>query len=256
VRRERATPADWDAVRYDELSDLQLAWGIEVLDRLELSGDETVLDAGCGTGRVTAVIAERVPRGKVIGVDGSPTMIETARGNLGDRAELIVSDLLELELTEPVDVVFSNAVFHWIPDHDALFRRLFAAHAPGGRLEAQCGGEGNVAEFVDALVAVGEESPFSEHLSGWYPWLFPSAAQTRERLEAAGFDSIRCWMEERRMVLDQPEPFLRTVGFAAHLDRLPEDLREDFVRAVLARLDDPAVQDYVRLNISARRPRG
>jgi trans-aconitate 2-methyltransferase len=254
VSDDRTAPADWDAVSYDELSDLQLAWGREVLDRLDLSGDETVLDAGCGTGRVTALIAERVPRGMVIGVDGSPAMIQKARANVGDDVELIVSDLLELELAETVDVVFSNAVFHWIRDHDALFGRLFAALVPGGRLEAQCGGEGNVAELVDALVEVSGESPYSEHLADRYPWLFPNSRQTRERLEAAGFESIRCWMEERRVVLEEPERFHRAVGFAAHLDPLPEELRDDFVHAVLSRLDDPAVQDYVRLDISARRP--
>jgi trans-aconitate 2-methyltransferase len=256
VSRGRTAPADWDAVSYDELSDLQFEWGREVLDRIELTGDETVLDAGCGTGRVTALIAERVPRGRAIGVDGSPAMIETARGNLGDDVELIVSDLLDLDLPAQVDAVFSNAVFHWIPDHDVLFRRLFGALWPGGRLEAQCGGEGNVAEFVDALVKVGEETPYSEHLPGGGMWLFANPDETRQRLEAAGFDSIRCWMEEKRIVLEEPERFLRAVGCAAHLDRLPEDLHDNFVNAVLSRLEDPAVQHYVRLNISARRPPG
>jgi trans-aconitate 2-methyltransferase len=256
VSRGRTAPADWDAVSYDELSDLQFEWGRAVLDRIELTGDETVLDAGCGTGRVTALIAERVPRGRVIGVDGSPAMIRRARANLGEHVELIVSDLLELDLTEPVDVVFSNAVFHWITDHDELFRRLFGVLAPGGRLEAQCGGEGNVAELVEALAEVSGESPYSEYLPDGRPWLFANPEQTRERLEAAGFGSVRCWMEERRIVLDEAERFHRAVGFAAHLDRLPEALRDDFFRAVLARLGDPAVQEYVRLNISARRPQG
>jgi trans-aconitate 2-methyltransferase len=256
VSRDRTAPADWDAVSYDELSDLQLEWGREVLGRLDLDGDETVLDAGCGTGRVTALIAARVARGRVIGVDGSPAMVRKARANLGDDVELIVSDLLELDLADPVDVVFSNAVFHWIGDHDALFERLFAALEPGGRLEAQCGGEGNVAELVEALVEVSDESPYSAYLADRHPWLFPNPQQTRERLQAAGFDSIRCWMEERRIVLEEPERFHRAVGFAAHLDPLPEELHDDFCHAVLSRLEDPAIQDYVRLNISARRPAG
>ena len=122
-----------------------------MLDRLELSGDETVLDAGCGSGRVTRLLVERVPRGRVIGVDASPSMIAKARESLAaTRAtfDLIVSDLLDLELPEPVDVVFSNATFHWILDHRRLFERLHAALRPGGRMEAQCGGIGNVDEFL------------------------------------------------------------------------------------------------------------
>src|SRR5215207_2692041 len=120
---------------YDAISDMQLGWGIKVLDRIELTGDENVLDAGCGTGKVTALIAERVPRGRVIGVDASRSMIDEARKRLPSDIELIVADILDLELSEPVDVLFSNATLHWIHDHERLFDRLHAALRPGGRLE-------------------------------------------------------------------------------------------------------------------------
>jgi trans-aconitate 2-methyltransferase len=254
VRRGTAAPPDWDAASYDRISDLQLAWGREVLDRLELRGDEVVLDAGCGTGRVTAMIADRLPRGRVIGVDASPAMIERARRLPELDAELIVSDLLKLDLREPVDVVFSNATFHWIADHDALFRRLYALLRPGGRLGAQCGAEGNVASLVEAFRLTSRESPYVEHFRGWEgPWFFAPANETKERLERIGFEGVRCWTEDKRVVLENPREFHRTVGFAAHLERLPSGLHDDFFEAVLARVRDPSVQDYVRLNISARR---
>src|SRR5947208_12722982 len=136
---------DWNASSYVRTAAPVEAFGHKLLDRLELRGDETVLDAGCGTGGVTEQLLARVPDGRVIGVDGSPAMIERARERLGDRAELRLGDLLELELEEPVDVVFSSATFHWIADHDRLFARLFAALEPGGRLLAPCGGAGNIA---------------------------------------------------------------------------------------------------------------
>ena len=94
-------PVDWDAATYHRVADNQEEWGREVLDRLELKGDETVLDAGCGSGRVTRLLLERLPEGRVIGVDAAPSMIEEARANLaefGDRVELQVQNLLELEL--------------------------------------------------------------------------------------------------------------------------------------------------------------
>ena len=253
--RNAAPPPDWDAVSYDRISDLQLAWGREVLDRLELRGDEVVLDAGCGTGRVTAMIADRLSRGRVIGVDASPSMIEHARELPELDAELIVSDLLKLDLREPVDVVFSNATFHWIADHDALFRRLYGLLRPGGRLGAQCGAEGNVSSLVEAFRITSRESPYVEHFRGWEgPWFFAPANETKKRLERIGFEGVRCWTEDKRVVLENPREFHRTVGFAAHLERLPSDLHDDFFEAVLARVRDPSVQDYVRLNISARRP--
>src|SRR5262245_14427216 len=130
-------PRDWNATAYERLSAPLEAMGREVLQRLELEGDETVLDAGCGTGRVTAVLGERLPDGHVIAVDGSQAMVEEARRRLPPDIEVVQQDLLELQVDEPVDAVISTATFHWIGDHDRLFTRLKAALKPGGRLVAQ-----------------------------------------------------------------------------------------------------------------------
>ena len=120
---------EWDGATYDRISGPMEAMGLEVLARLELRGDETVVDAGCGSGRITAALLERLPSGHVIGVDGAPSMIEAARERLGERAnlELRVADLCELELDEPADAILSTATFHWIKDHAQLFGRLRAA---------------------------------------------------------------------------------------------------------------------------------
>lgn len=247
---------DWDAATYDRCSDAQLAWGLEVLDRLPLRGEETVLDAGCGSGRVTRALLERLPHGRVIAVDGSPTMVEHARAALRDRAEVLVADLLQLELDQPVDAILSTAVFHWIPDHDRLFARLHRALRPGGPLAAQCGGAGNVSRLLAALDPVTRRAPFSEHFSGWSgTWRFAGPEETRARLEASGFDAVETWLERRDVTPDDPREYLRTVTLGAHLDRLPHDLREPFVEAVLAELPRPVTLDYVRLNIEARRGR-
>jgi len=156
----RPAPRDWDAATYDRVSDPQFEWGLEVLERLPPRGDETVLDAGCGSGRVTRALLERLPHGRVIAVDAAPAMVAVAREALGDRAEVIEADLVELELAEPVDAVFSSAVFHWVLDHDRLFERVHAALRPGGRLVAQCGGEGNVERFLEAASEAAAEPPF------------------------------------------------------------------------------------------------
>jgi trans-aconitate 2-methyltransferase len=245
----------WDAASYHSLSDLQLGWGKEVLARIPVRGDERVLDAGCGTGRVTALIGERVPRGHVIGVDASPEMIAQAREALGEGIELIVSDLVELKLDEPVDVVFSNAVFHWIEDHEALFRTLHSLLRSGGRLEAQCGGEGNVARLRDAIAEVAAEEPFAEHLGGWRgPWRFASAKHTADILERAGFERVECSLNRRDVEVPDPRGFQRTVGLVCHLARLPEDLQEPMVDAVLDRIPEAELGRFVRLDISAVRP--
>jgi trans-aconitate 2-methyltransferase len=249
------SPRDWDATAYDRVADPQEEWARDVIDRLDLKGDETVLDAGCGGGRVTKLLVERLPRGRVIGVDSSPSMIEQARQSLGDKVELILSDLVDLELEEPVDAIFSNAAFHWILDHRRLFARLHAAVRPGGRLEAQCGGIGNVEEFLNSVESVNGDERFAPYLRGiTSSWNFASPGDTEVRLQGAGFEVRRCWLEERLSRPRDPRAYVETVCLGAHLERLPEEMRAPYMDAVLGVIPRPLTLDYIRLNISARRP--
>jgi len=244
-------PRDWDARTYDRVADPMTRWGTTVLDRLPLDGHERVLDAGCGSGRVTELLAARLPRGRVVALDGSPGMIEAARERLapfGPRIEYLVADLGgPLPLEAPVDAVLSTATFNWVPDHDALFANLAAALRPGGRLVAQCGGVGNIASVQRVLATIGD---------GWLgPAHFETPLATAGRLDAAGFVDIECWLtdEPTRFEPGVPlETYLRTVVLGPHLERLPPDERDTFVHEVAARLPGPLI-DYVRLNIVARR---
>jgi trans-aconitate 2-methyltransferase len=247
-------PREWDAQTYDRVSDPQYEWGLEVLDRLQLTGDEYVLDAGCGSGRVTAQLLDRLPRGRVLCVDASESMIAKARETLGDRADYLVADLAELEIDQPVDVIFSTATFHWVTDHDRLFARLHDALRLGGRLVAQCGGEGNVARHARAIVSVASRPEFAPHFGDMQVmWNFSSPGETEERLRRAGFDEISCWLEEKPVQPENPYDFTTTVTMGPHLARLPEELRRSFAEAVLQLEDDQLVLNYVRLNIDARR---
>ena len=245
---------DWDAGTYDRVSDPQVEMARPVLERLPLRGDETVLDAGCGSGRVTRLLLDRLPRGRVVAVDAAPSMVEHARTALDPgRSTVFSSDLTELEVDETVDAVFSNAVFHWIGDHDALFARLHEALRPGGRLVAQCGGRGNVERFHEAAKAAGAEEPFAEYLAGWNgPWNFAGPDETAERLERAGFTAVETWLEPAPVSPPDPATFARTVCLGYHLPQLPEELRDRYVDAVCERCGTEI--DYVRLNIDAEKP--
>jgi trans-aconitate 2-methyltransferase len=247
-------PRDWNATSYERVSAPLEAMGRDVLDRLELRGDERVLDAGCGTGRVTAALVERLPRGEVVAVDGSPAMVEQARERLGETADVRVADLLELELDPPADAILSTATFHWIADHDRLFARLFDALRPGGRLAAQCGGAGNVAALDAAARLVGAREPYADAFDGWRgPWTFASPAETEARLRRLGWVDVWTWSFPVRVEPDDPREYLGTVALGSHTERLAPELRDPFVDAVLAELQEPVVE-YVRLNILARRP--
>ena len=244
-------PGDWNAGAYDKVADPQTRWGAEVLERLPLTGDETVLDAGCGTGRVTELLLGRLPRGRVVALDASAAMLAEARGRLarfGEQVEFVRADLGQpLPVAPQVDAILSTATFHWVPDHDALFANLAPVLRPGGWLVAQCGGFGNIATLLD--VAREIDPSFSRQHN------FQTSEATTARLEANGFTDIQTWLSEAPTRFDssgQFEAFLETVCLRTFLNELPQADREPFVRAVAAGMPG-RVLDYVRLNIVARR---
>jgi trans-aconitate 2-methyltransferase len=241
-------PHDWDAATYDRLPIPMTRWGLEVLSRLELRGDETVLDAGCGTGQVTEALRERLPRGRVIALDASPSMLAAALERLGaDRVTYLEHDLMDPIPIDPVDAVLSTATFHWVPDHDRLFANLAAVLRAGGQLAAQCGGWGNL-ERVNAAAerAAGIDLVATK--------VYPTPEETWTRLEAEGFVDVETWLHEAPIELpaDELEPYLRTVILSGEVARrIPEEAAQ-LVHAVARELAEPLI-DYVRLNIVARK---
>lgn len=252
--KSETRPHDWNARDYDSTNAGIVALGAQVLDRLQLDGDETVLDAGCGTGVLTEQLATRLPNGRVIALDGAPQMVEFASERFADRAdvEVIQADLYDFDLDgRPVDAVFSTATFHWIKDHDKLWRNLRAVLKAGGQLVAQCGGEGNIAAEHTAYMKVADREPFAEFVGGWDPVYFASPAETEARLRAAGFSEARCWLEHREIIPVDFGKHLREIVLGSHLERLPEELREPFAQEVEHELGQVTQLDYIRLNVDA-----
>lgn len=254
----------WDAKAYHEVSNPQFEWGKRVLSRLPLRGDETVIDVGCGTGRLTAMVAERLPRGRVIATDRDGGMIAEARAHLasfGDRVDFMVVSALDLPELR-ADAVFSTATFHWIPDHASLFRALYRALRPGGVLVAQCGGGNNLARVLrrlDAILREPEISPYFANVSE--PWFYATAEDTAERLHAAGFVDVRTSLEPAPTAFADREQFRRfcdRVILGQRLGPLTDSaLRTSVVDRIVeaaAHDDPPFVLDYERLNMQGRRP--
>ncbi|HEU4701224.1 MAG TPA: class I SAM-dependent methyltransferase [Conexibacter sp.] len=242
---------EWDAGAYATLNAPMTARGNDAVARLELRGAETVLDAGCGTGQVTATLLERLPRGRVIALDGSRAMLDAARERFaGDpRVELVHADLGE-PLTAPlggarVDAIVSTSTFHWVRDHDALFRHLAGVLAPGGQLVVDCGGAGNIAAVLDALRALGHED---------HPWTYAGAEETQARLRSAGFDRLSVRLVPRTSRFDsdeQLERFLTSVVLRTFVVELGAERGRALVREVAAWLPERAIH-WVRLEIVAR----
>ena len=255
---------EWNSSQYHQLSDPQFQWGLKVLDRLSLRGDETVLDAGCGTGRVTAELARKLPNGHVIASDVSENMVRSARETLaefGDRVTFLQADMSDLPLDGEVDAIFSTAAFHWVQDHDALFRSLYRALRPGGTIVAQCGGGPNLdMTYGRARHIIARRPDYARYFENFSePVHFAFPEQTVARLRAIGFSEPKAWLVSTPTSIGDPQifrEFLRTVVLRAHVARLPEDGVEYLLQqmTVLAAEDDPPFTlDYWRLNIDARK---
>lgn len=243
---------EWDAASYQRVSVPHEEWAEALLKRLPLRGEETVLDAGCGTGRVTRMLVERLPEGKVVAVDGSEAMVAKVREVLRPGDEAFAADLTALRLEQPLDAVVSSAVFHWIADHEALFERLRAALRAGGRLEAQCGGAGNIDSLRETAKRLAGEEPFAPYVGEiGEVWNYAGPEETAERLRAAGFTEVECWLQPWDVTPEAPAEFLRTICLGPYVDALPEELVDPFVDAVMSAEEQPLVMHYVRLNISA-----
>ena len=262
---------EWNASVYHRVSDPQFDWGMKVLNRLELRGDETVLDAGCGTGRLTAELLRRLPRGRVVALDVSRNMLQTAEANLrteyGERVSFLSADVGTLvgehpELIGSFDGIFSTATFHWVLDHGRLFENLFRALRPGGWVHAQCGGAKNLARLLqrfDELTNRQELRPFLAAAPS--PWTYASDVETAARLSRAGFTDAQTSMEPAPAIFDNADAFrefVESVILRSYLPLIPkEKLRRtlmDELTALAANDSPPFELDYWRLNLHATRP--
>jgi len=257
---------EWNADSYHQVSTPQFDWGVAVLDRLPLDGHELVLDVGCGTGRLTERLLERLPRGRVVAIDLSSNMLQAARGFLRPRFDsqvhLVMADAAALPTVGVADAIFSTATFHWVHDHPRLFRSLHAALKPGGRVVAQCGGGANIARLHDRAAALMRDSRFAPYFTSWQePWEFSDAATTAHRLEEAGFKDVRTSLVPTPLVQSDAtayRAFITTVICRPHLAHLAgPTLQDAFVQHLteLASADTPPFElDYWRLNLEARKP--
>ena len=255
---------EWNSTVYHRLSHPQVSWGKKVLSRLRLRGDEVVLDAGCGTGLLTADLLEALPRGRVVGVDLSQNMLKGAREHLlprfRGRVGLVAGHFLQLPFRRSFDGIVSTAAFHWVLDHDELFRELHSVLMPGGWLEAQCGGGPNTLRLRERANALAAMPKFAVFFEGFHePWLYQNAEDAATALQRAGFVDVETSLEAAPTVLesaDQYSEFVRNIILRVHLENLPtEQDRSEFMALLTeqARADDPPfLLDYWRLNLRGR----
>lgn len=228
----------WNASDYHQHASAQTGWGRDVHERLGLRGDERLVDLGCGDGRLTAELAARVPRGRILGIDADPEMIAFARAHHGgDSVEFVLGDARSFSLGRRADLIVSTACLHWVEDQTAVLACCRAHLDPGGRVFFQMGGRGNCAELVTAARAVADRPRWARWLLPFsHPWHFHGPEVFRELLPRCGFRAVRAELVAKDMVHDGPGAlgaWLRTTWMPV-LSRVPEPLRAELGEAIVA----------------------
>lgn len=230
----------WNPEDYAKHSGAQQSWAQDLIARLKLAGAEAVLDVGCGDGKITAELARAVPEGFVLGIDNSEDFIEYARSHYPPEQfpnlRFEVMDARRLACERHFDVIFSNAVLHWVDDHPAFLVGCARLLNPGGRLVVSCGGTGNASEIttvLDRLMQAPRWKPYFDDFA--FPYYFYAPSDYEPWLTQAGFKVDRLELVEKDMI--QPDPralagWIRTT-WLRFIERVPEDRRESFIAAVV-----------------------
>lgn len=259
----------WNPGDYEKSATAQYSWAIGLMSCLNHKGDERILDIGSGNGKITARLAEMVPRGTVVGIDISPDMVDYARNKYPPKKypnlSFQIGDASHLDFCEEFDIVVSFACLHWVKDHLPVLGGVFRSLMPGGRVLFQCGGKGNAADILtvtEELIRMVTWSEFFHDASS--PYHFYGPEEYRKWLTQAGLKPLRVELIPKEMVHEgrvRLEGFLSTT-WLPYTERLPEGLRQDFISEIARRYIDLYPLDeggkvhvkMMRLEVEAERP--
>ena len=232
----------WDGVAYDALPLPHEQWGIRTIAALNLQPYETLLDAGCGTGRDAQLALEQLPNGSLVCVDQSSTMLEQCRTRFGadSRVRIMEGDLDKPLPVEPesIDAIMSVAALHWLADHNNVWNHFYSALKPGGRIATDCGGFGNLAKTLVLVPQIDQSIKFPN-------WYYANITSTEELLKAAGFIDIEVNLRPHPTPLPDKETlatYLKTLVF--------REWSDEQITKMSDLLTDNTL-DYVRLEVRA-----
>ncbi|MGL6198088.1 MAG: class I SAM-dependent methyltransferase [Lachnospiraceae bacterium] len=253
---------EFDGEKYKLASKHQKEWGNKLIQDLQLDGNEAILDLGCGDGLLTMQLTLLVPNGRVLGVDASSGMIETAEKQQKDNLEFKHMDINEMQFINEFDIIFSNAALHWVKDHSRLLKNTYSALKPQGRILWNFGGDGNCRNFFKVIREIIKRDNYREHFHDFeWPWYMPAMADYDVLVKQSGFSEAKVTeenadryfsnKEEIIKWIDQPSivPFIKCIP-----DHLKASFRNDVIDAMMdlsLQPDGTCFETFRRIQVSA-----
>ena len=258
---------EFDGKRYREASSHQQEWGLRLIQELNVGGTEEILDLGCGDGRLTAHLAELVPRGRVVGIDASAGMITAAREQQTKASNLafLLGDITELDFDREFDIVFSNATLHWVKDHKPLLWRLYRSLKAGGVLRVNFAADGNCLTFFKVIRQAMEQPSFAQYFSRFdWPWYMPTLDEYCTLLHQIPFAEAHVWGENADRYFPDQESLIKWIdqpSLVPFLQSVADDAKEQFRSWVIAHMiaetqqdDGSCFETFRRVNVFAKKP--
>jgi len=243
--KDKKATYQWDARDYRESSSAQMQWARELLGKLQLRGNERVLDIGCGDGKITAEIAKRLSTGSILGIDSSEEMINFSKENFPQdeyrNLDFKLADAQKLPFDSEFDIIFSNATLHWVLDHVNVLQGIKKSLKPGGRILLQMGGRGNASALftvLDSVLVKYRWGKFFREFS--FPYGFYGVDDYRMWLKQAGLKEKRIELIPKDMTQKGKgglASWIRTT-WLPYTQRVSEALQDDFIQEIVDRYTD------------------
>jgi Trans-aconitate methyltransferase len=256
---------DFDGKKYKEASKHQKEWGNKIIREMNIKEDSFILDLGCGDGVLTQILSSKVPKGKVIGIDASKSMIDTAIEIREENLEFRAMDINDMNFKEKFDLIFSNAALHWVKDHKELFYKCNNALKDGGRIRFNFAGHGNCQNFFEVVKEIAKDEEYNTHFKDFeWPWYMPTINQYKELAnEVTVFKNINIYEENADRYFQNEEEIISWIdqpSIVPFISILPENMKQEFrnkvVKEMLERTkqkDGSYFETFRRINILAEK---
>ncbi len=255
---------EFDGQKYKSASGHQKEWGTRIVAELSFTGAEAILDLGCGDGVLTKLLADLVPEGKVLGIDASVGMIETAKELEGHNLSFACQDINDMAFSNEFDLIFSNAALHWVRNHERLLHSCHIALKPGGVVRFNFAGDGNCSNFYEVIRKVMDHPTYSEYFKNFeWPWYMPRYNEYEELVKQYEFRESRVWEENADRNFSTKEDMVKWIdqpSIVPFLKFLPEEKKAGFRNEVVRKMidittqpDETCFETFRRINVFARK---